>query len=235
MTPYKHYGILLIMYVISNKGEKAMKGKRFISRRKKLPVILEPNEVERLLRIPNKRYLSGIRNRAVLSLMLNLGLRVSEVSNLKPSDVNLTENKLRIVSGKGDIDRDLMIPFHTSGLLKEWWNVKPKNTKYFFTTIKDVKRTGKAKCFNTKKGSQFKTRNISYMIKKYCKRAKIDKIISPHSLRHTFGTQFIRQNGNVMNLQLILGHSDISSTQVYITLALKDVEKAIAQFEEFKV
>ncbi|MBA7493640.1 Tyrosine recombinase XerD [subsurface metagenome] len=204
-------------------------------RRKKLPVILEPEEVESLMRIPNKRYFSGKRNLATLSLMLNMGLRVSEVSNLKPSDVNLTKNKLRIVGGKGGIDRDLIIPFFTSKLLKEWWKAKPKNTKYFFTTIKDIKRTGKAKCFNTKKGSQFKTRNISYMIKKYSKRAGIKKNISPHSLRHTFGTTFIRQGGNVMNLKTILGHVDISTTQIYITLALKDVEKAMAKFEEFKI
>ncbi|MBA7493065.1 Tyrosine recombinase XerD [subsurface metagenome] len=204
-------------------------------RRKKLPVILEPEEVESLMKIPNKRYFSGKRNLATLSLMLNMGLRVSEVSNLKPSDVNLTKNKLRIVGGKGGIDRDLIIPFFTSKLLKEWWKAKPKNTKYFFTTIKDIKRTGKAKCFNTKKGSQFKTRNISYMIKKYSKRAGIKKNISPHSLRHTFGTTFIRQGGNVMNLKTILGHVDISTTQIYITLALKDVEKAMAKFEEFKI
>ena len=204
-------------------------------RRKKLPVILEPEEVESLMRIPNKIYFSGKRNLAVLSLMLNMGLRVSEVANLKPQDINLTKNKLRIVGGKGGVDRDLMIPFYTSKLLKEWWKAKPKNTKYFFTTIKDIKRTGKAKCFNTKKGSQFKTRNISYMIKKYSKRAKIKKNISPHSLRHTFATNFIKQGGNVMHLKEILGHTSVSTSQIYITLALRDVEKAMAQFEEFKV
>lgn len=206
-----------------------------VKRRKKLPVILEPEEVESLMRIPNKIYFSGKRNLAVLSLMLNMGLRVSEVSNLKPQDVNLTKNKLRIVGGKGGVDRDLMIPFYTSKLLKEWWKAKPKNTKYFFSTIKDVIRTGKAKCFNTKKGSQFKTRNISYMIKKYSKRAKIKKNISPHSLRHTFATNFIKQGGNVMHLKEILGHESVSTSQIYITLALKDVEKAMAKFEEFRV
>jgi len=204
-------------------------------RRKKLPVILEPEEVESLMRIPNKIYFSGKRNLAVLSLMLNMGLRVSEVANLKPQDINLTKNKLRIVGGKGGMDRDLIIPFYTSKLLKEWWKAKPKNTKYFFTTIKDIKRTGKAKCFNTKKGSQFKTRNISYMIKKYSKRAKIKKNISPHSLRHTFATNFIKQGGNVMHLKEILGHTSVSTSQIYITLALRDVEKAMAQFEEFKI
>jgi len=200
-------------------------------RKRKLPVILEPEEVEKLLKIPNKRYLSGIRNRAVLVLMLNLGLRVSEVSNLKPRDINLTKNKLRIVEGKGGVDRDLVIPFYTLELLKEWWQVKPKGSKYFFTTIKTVKE-GR---FASKKGSKFSARSINFMIKRYCKRAGIKKNVSAHTLRHSFATNFIRQNGNVMNLQLILGHSDISSTQIYITLALKDVEEAMSKYKEFKI
>jgi len=202
-------------------------------RRKKLPTILEPKEVENLMRIPNKRYFSGTRNLAVLSVMLNMGLRVSEVSNLRSRDVILTENKLRIVEGKGGVDRDLVIPFYTVGLLKEWKKVKPKS-KWFFTTIKDVKRTGKGKRFNTKKGGQFKITNIQAMVKKYSKRAGI-KHTSSHTLRHTFATNFIKQGGNVMHLQKILGHSDISTTQIYITLALKDVEEAMSKFKEFKI
>lgn len=73
------------------------------------------------------------------------------------------------------------------------------------------------------------------MIKKYSKRAKINKNISAHTLRHTFGTTFIRQGGNVMHLKEILGHADISTTQIYITLALKDVEEAMHNFKEFKI
>ena len=154
-------------------------------RRKKLPVILEPEEVESLMRIPNKRYLSGKRNLATLSLMLNMGLRVSEVSNLKSGNVNLTENKLRVIGGKGGVDRDLIIPFYTSELLKEWKKVKPKS-KWFFTTIKDVRDRGR---FNTKRGNQFKIKNIQVMVKKYSKRAGINnKQVSPHTLRHTFAT-----------------------------------------------
>lgn len=201
-------------------------------RRKKLPVILEPKEVESLMRIPNKRYLSGKRNLAVLSLMLNMGLRVSEVSNLRSGNVNLTENKLRIVEGKGGVDRDLIIPFYTAELLKEWKKVKPKS-EWFFTTIKDVKDRGR---FNTKKGNKFKIKNIQIMIKKYSKRAGINnKQVSPHVLRHTFATDFIKQGGNVMHLQKILGHASVSTSQIYITLALKDVEEAMAKFEEFKI
>ena len=200
-------------------------------RRKKLPVVLEPEEAQSLLSIPNKRYITGIRNKAILALMLNLGLRVSEVVNLKPGDLNLTKRKLRIVNGKGGVDRDLIIPVYTSEILKEWKKAKPKNSKYFFTTIKDKKQGNR---FDSSKGSQLSVRYIQFMVKRYGKRTGINKDITPHTLRHTFATDFIRQGQNVMKLKKILGHSDISTTQIYVTLANKDIEEAMNGFKEFE-
>jgi len=78
--------------------------------RKKLPAVLEPEEAQNLLKQPNKRYPTGLRNKAILSVMLNCGLRVSEVVNLRPGNINLTKGKLRVESGKGNRDRDLAIP-----------------------------------------------------------------------------------------------------------------------------
>jgi len=75
--------------------------------RKNLPVILEPEEAQNLLRQPNKRYPTRLRNKAMMSLMLHCGLRISEVINLRPSNINLTKGKLRVENGKGNKDRDL--------------------------------------------------------------------------------------------------------------------------------
>jgi len=201
------------------------------SRRKKLPVVLEPEEVGKLLSIPNKRYITGIRNKAILAIMANMGLRVSEVVNLKPGDLNLTKRKLRVVNGKGGVDRDLIIPEYTAEILREWKKSKPKNSRHFFTTIKD-KSGGQ---FASSKGSQLSVRYIQFMVKRYGERAGINKDITPHTLRHTFATGFIRQGQNVMRLKKILGHSDISTTQIYVTLANKDIEEAMNGFKEFKV
>ena len=202
------------------------------TRRKKLPIVLEPEEAQGLLSIPNKRYITGIRNKAILALMLNLGLRVSEVVNLKPGDLNLTKRKLRIVNGKGGVDRDLIIPVYTAEILKEWKKAKPKNSRYFFTTIKDKNQGNR---FDSSKGSQLSVRYIQFMVKRYGERAGINKDITPHTLRHTFATDFIRQGQNVMKLKKILGHSDISTTQIYVTLANKDIEEAMNGFKEFKI
>ena len=202
------------------------------TRRKKLPIVLEPEEAQSLLSIPNKRYITGIRNKAILALMLNLGLRVSEVVNLRPGDLNLTKRKLRVVNGKGGVDRDLIIPEYTADLLREWKKAKPKNSRYFFTTIKDKNQGNR---FDSSKGSQLSVRYIQFMVKRYGERAGINKDITPHTLRHTFATDFIRQGQNVMKLKKILGHSDISTTQIYVTLANKDIEEAMNGFKEFKI
>ena len=101
--------------------------------------------------------------------MLNMGPRVSEVSNLKPGDINLTEGKLRIINGKGGIDRDLIIPNgYTSEILKKWKSIKPKG-EYFFTTLK---------------GGKVSTRYIHLFVKIYAFKSGIDKNVSPHTLRH---------------------------------------------------
>ena len=199
------------------------------TRRKKLPVVLEPEEAEKLLSIPNKRYITGIRNKAILASMLNMGLRVSEVVNLKPGDLNLGKRKLRVVNGKGGVDRDLIIPVYTTDILKAWKQARPKGSEYFFTTIKD-KSGGK---FASSIGSQLAVRYIQFMVKRYAKKAGIEKNISPHTLRHTYATQYYKQTKDIETLRRILGHSDISTTTIYITLANIDVENGMKSFKGF--
>lgn len=185
------------------------------TKRKKLPIVLEIDEAKRLVRQPNKRYPTGLRNIAIIKTMLNMGLRVSEITNLKPSHISLTNQKLRIVRGKYKQDRNLIIPEGILDILKEWKNRKPRNTEYFFTTLK---------------GGKISERYLCDMVKRYRKRAKIDKIISPHTLRHTFATEFYRQTKDIETLRMLLGHSYTSTTSIYITLANIDIEKAMNVF-----
>jgi integrase/recombinase XerD len=187
-------------------------------RRKKLPSVLNADEASKLLSIPNPRYPTGLRNLAIISVMLNLGLRVSEVSNLKPGNINLTEGKLRVVNGKGGVDRDIIIPNgFTTEILKRWKKIKPK-AEYFFTTLK---------------GGKVSSRYMHLFVKRYAHKAVIDKNVSPHTLRHTFATEFYRQTKDLETLRLILGHSSVSTTQIYITLANTDVEAAMNGFKQF--
>src|SRR5680860_245868 len=88
---------------------KLTKEVKMIAKRKKLPITLNKQEVKSLLEIPNNRYKNGKRNKAIISLMANTGLRVSEVAGLKVKDINIKEGKLRVINGKGSKDRDLTI------------------------------------------------------------------------------------------------------------------------------
>lgn len=186
--------------------------------RKKLPAVLEPEEAQKLLKQPNKRYPTGLRNKVIMSLMLNCGLRLSEVTNLKPGSINLTKGKLRIVSGKGSKDRDLAIPDYLIDLLNSWRKTRPKGD-YFFSTLE---------------GKKISDRYIHQMVGRYARKAGINnKKISPHTLRHSYATQYYKQTKDIETLRRILGHTDIGTTTIYITLANTDVEEGMKSFKGF--
>jgi len=187
-------------------------------RRKKLPEILNNFEASKLLSTPNPRYPTGLRNLAMMTVMLNLGIRTSEITGLKPGHINLTENKLRVVNGKGGVERDLTIPNgYTTEILKKWKEARPKG-QYFFCTLK---------------GGQVNTRYIGLAVKRYILKAGINKNVSPHTLRHTFATSFYVQSKNLEALRMILGHSSILTTQIYVTLTCEEVKAAMNGFHQF--
>ena len=151
---------------------------------KKLPTILEPEEAQNLLKQPNKRYPTGLRNKAIISLMLHCGLRVSEVADLRPGNINITKGKLRVESGKGNKDRDLAIPEYLIDLLNCWRKKRPEGS-YFFSTLD---------------GKRLSIRYLQQMVKRYGQKAGINKNISPHTLRHTYATQYYRQTKDIETL-----------------------------------
>ena len=108
--------------------------------------------------------------------MLHCGLRVSEVINLRPGNINITKGKLRVESGKGNKDRDLAIPEYLIDLLNNWRKKRPEST-YFFSTLK---------------GKKLSIKYLQQMVKRYAGKAGINKRISPHTLRHTYATPDFR-------------------------------------------
>jgi integrase/recombinase XerD len=185
--------------------------------RKKLPTILDPEEAQKLLKQPNKRYPTGLRNKAIMSLILHCGLRLAEVINLKPGSINLTKGKLRVVSGKGNKDRDLAIPEYLADLLKAWRKIRPKGD-YFFSTLE---------------GKKLSDRYVQQMVGRCAHKAGINKNISPHTLRHTYATQYYKQTKDIETLRRILGHTDIGTTTIYITLVNTAVEEGMKSFKGF--
>ncbi|MBA7638641.1 Tyrosine recombinase XerD [subsurface metagenome] len=183
--------------------------------RKKLPAVLEPEEAQKLLKQPNKRYPTGLRNKAIMSLMLHCGLRLAEVTHLRLGSINLTKGKLRVVNGKGNKDRDLAIPDYVVDLLDSWRKIRPKGD-YFFSTLE---------------GKKLSDRYIQQMVGRYAHKAGIGKRVSPHTLRHSYATQYYKQTKDIETLRRILGHTDISTTTIYIILANIDVENGMKKRE----
>lgn len=185
---------------------------------KKIPDILTINEQEKLLNQFNLRYITPQRNKTIIQLLLNTGLRLAEMTNLKWKDVDLMTGQLKVVEGKGLKDRILWLDEQTLVMLGEWKQRQYKEwgkTDYVFTTRTLSLLDGKA---------------VRMMIKTYAEKAGISKHITTHSLRHTFASDLLRETKNIRIVQKALGHADISSTQIYTHIVDEELEDAMKRF-----
>ena len=172
---------------------------------KKLPIFLNIQEVEKLLDAPNINSTIGQRDRAMIELLYSCGLRVSELINLSFHNINLKDEFIR-VHGKGNKERMLPLGEIAIDFLSEY----EKNARSLL-----LKNGQCDSYFLSNRGSAMSRQNFFYIIKDYASLAGIDKPISPHSLRHAFATHLVQKGADLRSVQLMLGHSDISSTQLY--------------------
>jgi integrase/recombinase XerD len=181
-----------------------------------LPKTLSEDEVDSLLNAPNTDEPLGHRDRAMLELLYATGLRVSELINLKQSQVNFNQGVLRIV-GKGDRERLIPLGEESQRWLKDFIDgprmeiLLERQTDYLFPT---------------RRGDRMTRQAFWHIIKRYAEKAKIHKKLSPHSLRHAFATHLLNRGADLRVVQLLLGHSDLSTTQIYTHVArerLKDL------------
>ena len=171
----------------------------------KLPIFLNITEVEKLLDSPDIKTIFGLRDRAMLELLYSCGLRVSELINLSFHNINLADEYIRIF-GKGNKERILPMGELAIEYLQNYEN---NSRKYLLKTNKTDSY------FLSNRGSSMSRQNFFYIIKAYAKKAGIDKELSPHTLRHAFATHLVQSGADLRSVQLMLGHSDISTTQIY--------------------
>ncbi len=195
---------------------------------KKLPVVLNEEERFALLGQPNRRYVTGHRNYMIMTLMFNLGLRLSEAINLKWADIDLFSNVLMVREGKGKKDRTLYIQD------KNWRGEDDKHKLEIWRGRLVEHFDGKLPeyVFPTLKGASISPRYVQQMIARYYRRAGISKHVTPHTLRHTFATDLYRKRKDIAVVKNTLGHSNISTTMVYVHLIGSDVQKALSGDEE---
>ena len=185
---------------------------------KKIPDVLTLDEQEKLLNQFNLRYITSQRNKTMIHLLLNTGLRLSEMTNLKWNDIDLMTGQVKVVEGKGLKDRILWLDENTLTMLGKWKQRQFKEwgrSDLVFTTRTLHSLDGKA---------------VRSMIKTYSDKAGIKKHITTHSLRHTFASDLLRDTKNIRIVQKALGHADISSTQIYTHIVDEELEEALKSF-----
>ena len=191
-----------------------------MARPKKLPTVLTKDEQEQLLEQANPRYPTGERNQTMLRLMLNTGLRLAEVTALKWRDVDFTTGKLLVRQGKGSKDRTLWVAEADIDRLRSWRErqaAECNTCEHVFTTLK---------------GKALGHRYVQRMVKRSATKARIDKNISPHTLRHSFATDLYCKTSKIRLVQKVLGHSDLSTTMIYTHIFDEEVETALKSFRQ---
>ncbi len=184
-------------------------------KRRTLPVALTVNEVNKLLEQPDTKKQLGLRDRALLETLYATGIRVSELINLKFTDLH-EELKLVKVFGKGSKER--LIPISEVALS---WIDSYKEKVRDPLILKIGKNTDFI--FLNSRGGSLTRQAVWQIIKHYCKMAGIQKNVTPHTLRHTFATHLLENGADLRVVQEILGHSDISTTQIYTNLSQKHI------------
>lgn len=181
---------------------------------KKLPQILSTKEVELLLEQPKCDDLKGFRDKAMLELLYATGIRVSELINLDITDLNLEMGYIRC--NKGTRERMIPIGSIAIGALQEYL----KKARGMLITRNDEKAL-----FVNINGGRLTRQGFWKIIKQYKNQAKISKEITPHTLRHSFAAHLLENGADLRSIQEMLGHSDISSTQIYAQIAKNKIKE----------
>ena len=176
---------------------------------RRLPKSLSEKDVEALLAAPNPSTAMGLRDRAMLEVLYATGLRVSELVSIELTQINMRQGVVRVV-GKGNKER--LVPLGEEAL--DWLQRFLDESRAEFCRGRPTEAL-----FPTRSGRGMSRQAFWYMIKKYARKAGIKTALSPHTLRHAFATHLLNHGADLRVVQMLLGHSDISTTQIYTHVA----------------
>jgi integrase/recombinase XerD len=179
---------------------------------RKLPTTLSREEISVLLDQPESDTVIGLRDRALLTLLYGTGIRASECSGLREQDIDWEERTIR-VSGKGGHERSLPLNEEVLHVLRQYRLARggAKNEEPFF---------------RSREGGALSRNAIYERVRSHGRRARIAQRVSPHRLRHTFATHLVQEGVGLVTLRDLLGHRQITSTQIYIHLTAQDLRRA---------
>ena len=213
------------VYLISEQLNNKIKLNLIIPKNEKhLPSVLTEQEVNDLLEQPDIKKPNELKDKAMLELMYSSGLRVSELINLKLSNINFPEKILK-VTGKGSKERIVPIGDFAMEYLLLYMNrvrnvSRFKNSNYLF--------------INTKTGKPYSRQSFFKKIKYYAMKAGITKKVSPHTLRHSFATHLLENGADLIMVQKMLGHTNIETTQIYTQVTTQRIISAYDKYSKRK-
>ncbi|MEC7139508.1 MAG: site-specific tyrosine recombinase XerD [Pseudomonadota bacterium] len=185
---------------------------------RELPRSLGASDVENLLAAPDIETTIGLRDRAMLELLYASGLRVSELIALQLVSVNLRQGVVRVV-GKGNKER--LVPVGETAL--DWLQ------RYLREARQELLPAGGSVLFPSRRGRTMTRQTFWHAIKRYALAAGIQKDISPHTLRHAFATHLVDNGADLRAVQMMLGHSDLSTTQIYTHVAQQRLQSLLRE------
>lgn len=188
-----------------------------------LPDVLTVEEMEILIHSPDDSD-AGKRDQAIMELLYASGVRVSELIDIDIDDVNIEMGFINVV-GKGNQQRIIPIPDYTANILKNYI----ENIRLTFLKGKNI-----SNLFLTQRGNGFTRQGLWKMIKKYQLESSINKNITPHTFRHSFATHLVENGADLRAVQELLGHSDITTTQMYTHLSAKTIREMYKKFHPRK-
>ncbi|MGA2363456.1 MAG: site-specific tyrosine recombinase XerD [Candidatus Aminicenantales bacterium] len=184
-----------------------------------LPKVLTVKEVEALLRAPDEKKPQGLRDRAMLEVLYGSGLRVSELVSLRPADVNLGEGFL-ICRGKGGKER--IVPLGREAC---------SSVGRYLREVRPRFESGPSPfLFLTRRGKEFTRQGFWKLLRRHAGTAGLAAGISPHILRHSFATHLLERGADLRSVQLMLGHSQITTTQIYTHVSRERLRRVYDQF-----
>jgi site-specific recombinase XerD len=173
-------------------------------REKKLPVVLSQNEVEKLL-----VGIKNLKHKAMLMLMYSAGLRLTELLQIKPKAIDSNRMVVHVVQGKGKKDRYTILSEKTLALLRTYYQTYRPST-YLFEP-------------NGSKNKMLSARTLGHIVKQSAAQAGLTKVVSPHTLRHSFATHLMENGINIKQIQEFLGHTSIKTTSIYLHLVTTEM------------
>ncbi len=183
---------------------------------KKIPNYLSEKEVLKLMSLPDLNTIDGYMHKSILEIFYSTGLRISELVRIRIKNLDVKKNVIKI-SGKGNKERIVILGLNASNAIKNYLRVaKNSNNIYLYSSSYKV-------------DSHLSESYVYKMVKRYLSKVTNNERMSPHSLRHSFATHLLNNGADLMSVKELLGHEDLSSTQIYTHISIDKIKKIYKQ------